>query len=719
MEIKKVIISTLALFLGVLTFAQKEKEGIPLSLETTSMNRKLKQDIPVIQMPKLGQSSIDEIKKRNSELNGEIFQFAHGFDVNINIKKNAIVDSLENGLLYRLKIKSMGAKSLNVIFGVYEVPEDATLFIYDEGYNYILGMFSNHNNKKNNRLAVESISTEQITIEYFEPFNIELNNNLIINKVSHGIYDSEDGFFGGSGNCQVDINCSEGNTWQDEKKSVVRLLINGTGLCTGVLLNNTSQDATPYVLTAAHCICNQANAENTVYTFNYESPSCDGSDGSVSRSISGADLRSTSLTSDFTLLELSEVPDQSYDVYYAGWDRRNNATTGGVGIHHPMGDVKKIATYNTQLVNSTCMNFNYNNGCEAVNLPNADFWEVNWMATANGHSVTEGGSSGSPLFNNASRVVGQLWGAGSCNNANCSNPTTDTANYGKIFASWDGANDTVRLRDWLDPCGTGAITTNGWDPPTLSTPSTVSCTGTNFQVFNLPAGSTISWSHSANISRTSPQGSNPCTFTSTGVIGSAWVRATITSANGCANPYVIQSNTTSSGGSTTSISLSVNGPASDGWINASVSGGSSPYNWTLNSNTTWTTSVPYTTRYVGCNGAYLHVSAQGTCGTATASQYIYPCTGGYYRTTVYPNPTSDEINVVESEEYKTADDYTPVLVGTVELTLLDFSGNPVKLKELDGKREDVKLNVSSLSSGNYFLLVKSGKIEETHQIIIE
>jgi len=40
------------------------------------------------------------------------------------------------------------------------------------------------------------------------------------------------------------------------------------------------------------------------------------------------------------------------------------------------------------------------------------------METAHGHSVTESGSSGSPLINNDRHVIGQLFGAG----VYCSNP---------------------------------------------------------------------------------------------------------------------------------------------------------------------------------------------------------------------------------------------------------------------------------------------------------
>ncbi|HOU98416.1 MAG TPA: hypothetical protein PLP65_06180 [Bacteroidales bacterium] len=66
-----------------------------------------------------------------------------------------------------------------------------------------------------------------------------------------------------------------------------------------------------------------------------------------------------------------------------------------------------------------------------VSATNAE-WNVLYVATANGHGVVEGGSSGSPLFNQAKRVVGQLSGGNSaCTNLSGSNL------YGKFWYDWD------------------------------------------------------------------------------------------------------------------------------------------------------------------------------------------------------------------------------------------------------------------------------------------
>jgi PKD repeat protein len=72
--------------------------------------------------------------------------------------------------------------------------------------------------------------------------------------------------------------------------------------------------------------------------------------------------------------------------------------------------------------------------------------------------VTEGGSSGSPIFNNSGRIVGDLTGGGSY----CSTPTSPDL-YGKFSYSWDqnGSTAAERLKDWLDPDNTGITTLDG------------------------------------------------------------------------------------------------------------------------------------------------------------------------------------------------------------------------------------------------------------------
>ncbi|MDO4756760.1 MAG: protease, partial [Parabacteroides sp.] len=136
----------------------------------------------------------------------------------------------------------------------------------------------------------------------------------------------------------------------------------------------------------------------------------------------------------------------SYNVYYNGWDRSDKAATFGVGIHHPSGDYMKISTFKKTATSHTWSSDNNVFGAIKAH------WNVTFSATANGHGVTEGGSSGSPLFNQNKLIVGTLSGG----NSTCKYPE-GTNYYGKLYYHWDkySKSDTARMDIYLDPIKSG------------------------------------------------------------------------------------------------------------------------------------------------------------------------------------------------------------------------------------------------------------------------
>ncbi len=271
--------------------------------------------------------------------------------------------------------------------------------------------------------------------------------------------------FGDSEFCEVNINCSEGNDYQDVKRAVARILIrvgNFAGWCSGTLVNNTAYDYRSYFLTAEHCgiigsnFVSASDLQQWTFYFNYESPDCANppSEGNLaSQRMTGASLIANSddnggdFGSDFLLLELNnDVPD-SFNPYYAGWNRSGEDTPEeGVAIHHPQGDIKKISTYNFPAANGSF-----------GNTPNTH-WLVQWSATANGHGVTEQGSSGSAVLDENNLIRGVLTGG----QPTCSDPVGFDF-FGKFSYSWaqNGNADNRRLKPWLDPLNEGSLAITG------------------------------------------------------------------------------------------------------------------------------------------------------------------------------------------------------------------------------------------------------------------
>jgi len=160
--------------------------------------------------------------------------------------------------------------------------------------------------------------------------------------------------------------------------------------------------------------------------------------------------------------------------YYAGWDATGSAPSSSVGIHHPDGDIKKISVDNNSAVSSDF-------DPDPAPYPSNSQWKVvDWDK-----GTTEGGSSGSPLFDdNSQKIIGQLTGG----YAACGNSSSDY--YGKFSMSWDyGSSSSSRLKDWLDPNNTGIQQLDGIEGPT---PLQVSISGPT----SVNEGQTATWSGS-------------------------------------------------------------------------------------------------------------------------------------------------------------------------------------------------------------------------------
>ncbi|MDX9751855.1 MAG: hypothetical protein RBT71_12300, partial [Flavobacteriales bacterium] len=162
--------------------------------------------------------------------------------------------------------------------------------------------------------------------------------------------------------------------------------------------------------------------------------------------------------SDFVLLQLTDDVPEDFNAYYAGWDATGTAGTGGVGIHHPGGNEKRISTCTTPLTTTTWW------------LGTGSHWLVHWSATDNGHGVTEGGSSGSPFFDPQGRVVGTLTGGLSC----CTVDGCDLGGsgpdqpdkYGKMSHHWT-LNPNIasqKLRNFLSPGVNVTVFDGGYAP---------------------------------------------------------------------------------------------------------------------------------------------------------------------------------------------------------------------------------------------------------------
>lgn len=469
--IKKLFILALSISFINNATAQINEGGIPLSQKTILSN-----SVASIQLEKV---STDWIKAAEQETakTGSIEKIAQHIPTNFSLTNSGTWETLPNGdRLWRLQITATDALGLNPMFENFFLPTGAKLYIYRPDYQQILGAYTAANNHHSKQFATEIIFGNSMVLEYLEPATQKGKGSFTISAVGSffkqvGIDPTAAQGFGDSDPCQINVNCSPvGNNWQDEKRGVARILVtsNGSsGWCTGSLVNNTAQDCKAYFLTALHCGDNSTTADfnQYIFYFNYEFSGCSNSSAPTPNTLTGAalraeanDLSSSSTSSDFMLLELNSAIPASYNVYYNGWNIATSTSGGGVGIHHPAGDVKKISTYTATPSN---VGVTWNGNSYSVGA-GSTHWSFAWSANANGHGVTEGGSSGSPMFNNVGEIIGTLSGGGSyCNAQNSSDQ------YGKMSYHWqsNAAATNKKLKPWLDPTNSGLSSLAGTYAP--------------------------------------------------------------------------------------------------------------------------------------------------------------------------------------------------------------------------------------------------------------
>lgn len=441
------------------SWTQVSSGGVPLS--AGPQGRQAASGEVILRPPDLDAAAEEDLR------NPLPYRFAINLPVNVTVCDDGtgIWTTLPAGdRIWLLTIRAPGALALTVYFERFILPQGGKLFIYSPDRSVKLGAFTGNDTPEQEAFAAGPVRGDCVIVEYDHPAGCSALPKVTVSEVAYayrGIaMPSRETGFGTSGECEVNVTCPEGIPWWDQQKGVARIGVKKYGAtywCSGSLVNNTRQDHTPFLLTADHCGkgATALDISQWIFYFNYLSPACQNPpEEPPYRSLTGASLKAAAgdvniSGSDFFLVCLNQDIPDTFDVWFNGWNRIDDPSPEGVGIHHPSGDIKKISTYTVPLIST-----NWNGH------PEMTHWEVVWSGTVSGHGVTEGGSSGSPLFDPEGRIVGVLTGGNSlCDSISLNQPDY----YGKFSYSWnmDGTDSTERLDCWLDPDQTGVTVLDG------------------------------------------------------------------------------------------------------------------------------------------------------------------------------------------------------------------------------------------------------------------
>jgi hypothetical protein len=471
----KTIIFLICLFPFANVTAQLSTNERPVSFGIDSeMQVKHRSVNTIVTMPELDMGKIEKEDKEDEEKDLPP-RFGYRHKVNYNLNNSGTWYELPNGdKLWQLDIVCPNALSVNLCYDKFWIPKGGKFFVYSTDRKQSIGAFTSRNNKGDREhlrgFATGLILGSDVTLEYYQPKEVVTDAVISIEYIVQGyryVYWSEMQYFGSTGDCMINVNCDEGQNWQEEKNAVACVLLEGTKYCSGSLIITTSLSEAPLFLTACHCVYDvDKDAETdpyldyTLFYWNYETPGCS-NDTLVSAmySTSAATILANFSYGDFALLRLSEDPKgiPGYAPYYLGWDNSGNNGEPGACIHHPNGDAKKISIPNTQPYSTT----SYSTGVDI----DGDHWCVtSWRPKQNSLGIVEHGSSGSPLLNASHKIIGQLHGGHSSCYYSVSGPDW----FGKFSSAWTGDSsiptfdtDYKRLYCWLDSLNTGAQTMEG------------------------------------------------------------------------------------------------------------------------------------------------------------------------------------------------------------------------------------------------------------------
>ncbi|MBK8051772.1 MAG: T9SS type A sorting domain-containing protein [Saprospiraceae bacterium] len=581
------------------------------------------------------------------------------------------------------------------------------------------------------------VKTDKVNMQLF---------TILIDAVCQGIkYGSGDrNGFGSAASCNYDVNCPYGITRQPEIDAAVLTLVDGAFHCSATLLNNQCQDFKPFVLTADHCVAHPSWQQYHLWTFRfkYESgnPLCPGKQSVYGNqgtwfTMSGSQLRARYAPTDCALLEINGSLPQRPDISLAGWDRSGITPTFGFGIHHPVSDAKKIS-----------LEINPFTPYDRFNIGIQDHWRVVFD-----YGIIQNGSSGSGLFDNNKRIVGNLrgnpnnpcpQGSPSFFDDNCwcvNNPSVGA--YGRFDYSWEGGgSNSTRLRNWLNNSNSlmtlNTIRTSWISPYVPNNGVEYVCTTNKLFTLNdqIP-GSTVSWSVSnpslfaisggaatsgtgfnATLRAASPHvfGSAILTFTmaNTGcnntliVTRQIWVGKPglpITSPTGIPAVELIVGNThtvylSSAPGATTFTADWFGGGAV-----SRVDGG------------TYTMSATFQGNYVG-SGRW-QVVTSNSCGTKiNTGQYNVVQTCQICPRINLNNPVQNVLTAMVPETYITKDASGNRLNIEGDFILMDQNGLTVRSEKFQDDRHTT--DVSSIKSGLYILRMKTQDYDLTEKVVI-
>lgn len=403
---------------GLVSLAQIDKSGTPISWNPQLLIDPVEnwEEIPVIDSHELEYQDAQDGLLKNKP-----YRFAYNTQVDISVSNHGEWVNLHNGdRIWMLGLRSPGAHSMTVSFKDFNIPAGSYVYVYNSDHTDYLGPLSWDDNKYSAHFNLRPVNGDEIIIEYYEPIENYGQGKLKIGSVSHAYRDLQSMEFGDR-SCIELLENDQHNDMANLSTAVMMMLVDeGTRAASGILVNNTRNDGTPYFLTSINALVGDPSTWVFIVNFNSEKYA-ENPEECFSRALIGADVIYTDHVSGVALLRLKDAPKREWRTYYSGWDFDALFTGQYTCLQHSLGRMQSISTWTGSPLKTSW---------EKWKVLELDGWN-------NGNTFP--GAVGSPLFNSRGQLVSQYLGGES----ECGEEGSEY--FCRVKESWIG------LKEFLDP----------------------------------------------------------------------------------------------------------------------------------------------------------------------------------------------------------------------------------------------------------------------------
>jgi len=376
--------------------------------------------------------------------------------------RGELVEQPDGSFVWAVSVSSPGAQAIRLHLTAFSLPPNTEMYLLSDN-GQVDGPYTGRGRNRDGDFWTRSVASETGTLmlRYTgKTPDVDLPRmTFVVSEVGHvrgrpprPLEQNHDSWpCSDNASCVVDATCNTTDPAAAPAEDAVAKMewIKGPYIytCTGGLIADTDPGTQiPYFLTANHCL--SSSNSNLETFFHYTTDSCNGScpDSLVTGGTPppadtvGVTVVASGRKGDYTLMTLNQPPPAG--TTFLGWNIMPIASSNGAQLYRISNPNFGPQAYSAHVVDASAVT--------CTGWPRGERIYSNDVKGA-----TMGGSSGSPVVNGASQIVGQLSG---CCGYNCGNVCDSGSNStvdGALAYYW------ANVAAYLDPQGGGGgCTTN-------------------------------------------------------------------------------------------------------------------------------------------------------------------------------------------------------------------------------------------------------------------